>query len=106
MAPDLGLCAITRPTRLECARRIRPTEQCLDRIRCFARLSVRPSTPGTWHFSAGGGGGAGGAGGGGGGGGCGGGGGSGGGGGCGGGGSTGGGGGGGGGGARPGGRLP
>ena len=43
--PARGLCAITRPTRLERARRIRPTEQSARRIFVRARPSLSPTTP-------------------------------------------------------------
>jgi hypothetical protein len=35
-APGLGLWPITRPARVERARRMRPTEQCFERIFVFA----------------------------------------------------------------------
>jgi len=47
LLPGLGLWASTRPTRLERARRMRPTEQCLARIRVRALRSVKPITLGT-----------------------------------------------------------
>src|SRR4029079_12256263 len=50
----LGLWPITRPGRLERARRMRPTEQCALRIRVFALASLRPIALGTWQRSAGG----------------------------------------------------
>src|SRR5438874_13451389 len=65
--PALGLCPMTRPTRLERARRMRPTEQCALRIFVFARASFSPITLGTVQRTGGAGGGGGGAGGGGGG---------------------------------------
>ncbi len=60
--PARGLCAITRPTRFEAARRRRtaPTPQRLERIFAFALASFSPITRGTRHLGGGEGGGGGG----------------------------------------------
>ena len=50
--PGAGLCLITRPGRLERARRMRPTEQFARRIRTRARPSGRPITRGTRQRTA------------------------------------------------------